>query len=152
MANGFVVDLSGVKDFVDISSWPNGYYAARVTSAKHGFSQKMDPQLELEFEFFSEDLGSAAIKQNITVNMGFMLKPFWIAVNDLTPEEFLANPNANLENPEKFIGSELIIHIANKKSNKPDDNGNDRYFKNITQPFFLPLTRYEELSKEGLMK
>lgn len=147
----FVIDLSNVRDF-SIATFPNGWYAARVLDSKLGLSQKSDSQLELKFELLSEEHGTAIVNQNITVNMAFMMKPFWIAVNDLTPEEFAADPNARISDPKRFVDSELLVFLGEKKSNQLDDEGNPKVFKNIVDPFFAPLSRFEELAAKGLVR
>lgn len=152
MANAFEVDLSNVKTTSFLSNFEDGWYYARVTEGKIGLSQKSDPQLELTFELMSDKQGAASIKQNITVNMGFLLKPFYIAIEDLSQEEFEADPVLRVKDPSAYEGRELLVHIGRKKGNKVDDEGNPRYFKNITEPFFLPLSRYDELNDAGKIK
>lgn len=151
--SGFRVDLSNVKTFSNIRNFPDGIYSATIIDAKEGLTSKADPQLELEFELFSETHGTATINQNISVNMGFMLVPFWVALNDLTPEEFAANPTMEVKNPEALKGTELLVAIGDKKNDRYlDDQGNPRVFKNIVDPFFLPLSRYSELSDAGMIQ
>lgn len=95
----------------------------------------------------SETFGTAKIKWQISSKADFVLKPFWIAINDFTPEQFAENPVIKLDDARQLIGEELLVHIGTV----PSQDGT-REYKNVVDPFAFPLNRYQGLSDAGLIR
>lgn len=148
---GFRVDLGDVQDFGALNTFPDGVYAARIDEAKFDVNGAGNLSLNMKLELFSETLGTARCTWNISSAAKFMLKPFWIAINDLTPEEFAANPEADIEDPERLVGTELLVQLGTKGWTD-SKTGEARTSKNIVAPFAYPLSRYQELADLNLVK
>lgn len=152
----FSIDLSNVRDFVNLSAFPDGWYAARVLEGKTELDDDANPRLQFAFEIFSEAHGSATINQRITQKQDFIMLPLWLSVNDMTKEEFAeldeeARKNVTVD-PQSLENAELLVHLGERKGNKPRDDGSYPVYKNIVSPFFAPMSRWSELSDAGLIQ
>lgn len=154
--SGFIIDLSNVREFSNLSAFPNGWYAARVVKGETGLDDDANPRLEFTFEIFSEQHGSATISQRITQKQDFIMLPLWLAVNDMTREEFDAMDEEARKNvrvdPDSLVDGEILLHLGERKGNKPKPDGTYPIYKNITSPFFAPISRWSELNDAGLIQ
>ena len=152
----FLIDLSNVRQFSNLSAFPNGWYAARIIEGKTDLDDNADPRLEFVFEIFSEAHGSATISQRITQRQDFIMLPLWLAVNDMSLDEFNAMDEKDRKNvavdPSALVDSEILVSLGERKGNKPKEDGTYPIYKNIVNPFFAPMSRWSELNDAGLIQ
>lgn len=152
----FSIDLSNVREFVNLRAFPNGWYAARIAEGKTELDDDANPRLQFTFEIFSEAHGNATINQRITQKQDFIMLPLWLAVNDMTREEFDAMDEEARKDvrvdPDSLVDGEILLHLGERKGNEPKPDGTYPIYKNITSPFFAPMSRWSELSDAGLIQ
>jgi len=118
-----------------------------VVEGKTGLDDNADPRLEFSFEIFSEKHGSATISQRITQKQDFIMLPLWLSVNDMTE----ARKNVRVD-PESLVDGEILLHLGERKGNKPKPDGSYPVYKNIVSPFFAPISWWSELNDAGLIQ
>lgn len=152
----FVIDLSNVRQFSNLRAFPDGWYTAQIVEGVVDTDQNGDLMTEFAFEIFSDEHGSATIKQKINKNQAFIMLPLWLAVNDMERAEFDAlsdDARSNVRvDPERLVGSDLLVCLGTRQGRTPRPDGTLPEYKNIVSPFFMPSSRWSELNDAGQIR
>jgi hypothetical protein len=132
-------DFAGVES--NIREFPNGPVEAIVKSAMSDVSRKGNPLIRLELEIHDPNVGTATLRDTLPQGFPAKAKAFWIAVNDFAPEE-VADLKVDID-PDTLVGAQLIIELGEKESNL-----DGKLYKQVSPPWYYPLSRAEELFTE----
>lgn len=135
----FSVDLSNLK--TPIWQFPNGPIEATIVSAKVDVAASGNPKLAIEWEVYHPEVGTATLYDNLP-SVGFDAKvaAFWMALNELTPEDIQASPKIDID-PGGLRGAQMIVQLGEQE--RKDKPGTTR--KSVVAPWYYPISKAAEL-------
>lgn len=135
----FKVDVGNVG--TNIKQFPNGVYYAVIEEPEFKLSKKNNLMLAFKLRIYHQDYGEAVIYDNLPVNAPFKVKPFWLAFNNWTEEEFLANGTAvEIDDPSIIDGAEILVQIGDQ-----EDKATQKVYKSVVSPYYFPVSRKDDL-------
>lgn len=141
MGSTFVVDISGVQS--DIRSFEDGVYEAKIEKVEHDVSASGNPMLRLNLEIYSEEHGTASVRDFLPEAFPAKVKSFWQAVNDFTAEEMAEQDKVEID-PDALPGATFLIQLGDQ-----ENKTTGKVYKTLTPPWYYPLSRASELLDVG---
>lgn len=93
----------------------------------------------MELELYHPSVGTATIRDTLPISFPAKVKAFWMALNDLSPEQIAGEPNVAIE-PEELVGAQFIVQLGEQENKQTG-----KVYKSIVAPWYYPLSRVDVL-------